>query len=357
MKYKAFLALLVLSSLVFIGPACNRASYGDDDKSKIHVGIVFDIGGKDDRSFNAAAWAGVKCAEAGTLPDGKTSCGKPGLDIVLRDVEPGNPTSIEPAMRAFAERSYDLIIGVGFAQAPIMELVAKDYPNLHFAIIDGVSELPNVASLIFKEHEGSYLVGILAAKTTKTNVLGFVGGMDIPLIHRFEKGYEEGAKSINPNIQVIQNYVGVTDSAWNNPGKGKELSLAQIGKGADVIFTAAGNSGLGAFDAVEQSGTINGRATHFVIGVDSNQNMVKPGFVLTSMVKRVDNAVYDIVKLVVERKFQAGFHVFGLESDGVGYVIDQYNKDIVSPEAIQAAEEAKKKIIAGQIKVTDAMAN
>jgi len=357
MKYKALLALLLLSSLVFIGPACNRASYGADDKSKIHVGIVFDIGGKDDRSFNAAAWAGVKCAETGTLPDGKTSCGKPALDIVLRDVEPGNPTSIEPAMRAFAERGYDLIIGVGFAQGPIMEVVAKDYPNIHFAIIDGVIQLPNVASLVFKEHEGSYLVGILAAKTTRTNVLGFVGGMDIPLIHRFEKGYEEGAKSINPNIQVIQNYVGVTDAAWNNPGKGKELSLAQISKGADVIFTAAGNSGLGTFDAVEQYGKVNGRATHFVIGVDSNQNMVKPGFVLTSMVKRVDNAVYDIVKLVVEGKFQAGFHVFGLESEGVGYVIDQYNRDLVSPEAIQAAEEAKKKIIAGQIKVTDAMAN
>jgi len=356
-KYKTLIALLLLSSLVFIGPACNRASYGADDPSKIHVGIVFDIGGKDDRSFNAAAWAGVKCAELGTLPDGKTSCGKPALDIVLRDVEPGNPTSIEPAMRAFAERGYDLIIGVGFAQAPIMELVAKDYPNLHFAIIDGVSQLPNVASLVFKEHEGSYLVGVLAAKTTKTNILGFVGGMDIPLIHRFEKGYEEGAKSVNPNIQIVQNYVGVTDAAWNNPGKGKELSLAQIGKGADVIFTAAGNSGLGAFDAVEQYGKVDGHATHFVIGVDSNQNMVKPGFVLTSMVKRVDNAVYDIVKLVTERKFQAGFHVFGLESDGVGYVIDQYNKDLVSPDAIQAAEEAKKKIIAGQIKVTDAMAN
>jgi basic membrane protein A len=364
MKYKALLALLLLSSLVFVGPACNRASYGADDRSKIHVGIVFDIGGKDDRSFNAAAWAGVKCAESGTLPDGKTPCGKPALDIVLRDVEPGNPTSIEPAMRAFAERGYDLIIGVGFAQGPIMQSVAKDYPNIQFAIIDGVifeddgkTPKSNVASLVFKEHEGSYLAGIIAAKTTKTNVLGFVGGMDIPLIHRFEKGYEEGAKSVNPNIRVVQNYVGVTDAAWNNPGKGKELSLAQIGKGADVIFTAAGNSGLGAFDAVEQYGKVNGRATHFVIGVDSNQNMVKPGFVLTSMVKRVDNAVYDIVKLVTERKFQAGFHVFGLESDGVGYVIDQYNKDLVSPEAIQAAEEAKKKIIAGQIKVTDAMAN
>ena len=357
MKYKALLALLLLSSLVFIGPACNRASYGADDKSKIHVGIVFDIGGKDDRSFNAAAWAGVKCAETGKQPNGKESCGKPALDIILRDVEPGNPTSIEPAMRAFAERGYDLIIGVGFAQAPIMELVAKDYPNIHFAIIDGVSELPNVASLVFKEHEGSYLAGIIAAKTTKTNILGFVGGMDIPLIHRFEKGYEAGAQSVNPNIHVIENYVGVTDSAWNNPGKGKELSLAQIGKGADVIFTAAGNSGLGAFDAVEQYGKVDGRATHFVIGVDSNQNMVKPGFVLTSMVKRVDNAVYDIVKLVAEGKFQAGFHVFGLESDGVGYVVDENNRDLVSPDAIQAAEEAKKKIIAGQIKVPDAMAN
>jgi basic membrane protein A len=318
------------------------------------VGIVFDIGGKDDRSFNAAAWAGVFCAETGKWPDG-TTCGKPALNIVLRDIEPGNPTSIEPAMRAFAERGYDLIIGVGFAQAPIMESVAKDYPNIRFAIVDGVSELPNVASLIFKEHEGSYLVGLLAARTSKTGTIGFLGGMDIGLIHRFEKGYEEGARSVNPNIRVIQNYVGVTDGAWNNPGKGKELSLAQIGKGADVIFTAAGNSGLGAFDAVEQAGKENGRATHFVIGVDSNQNMVKPGFVLTSMVKRVDNAVYDIVGDVVNHRFVSGLHVFGLDKDGVGYAMDQYNQALISPETIEEVEAAKKKIIAGQIKVTDAM--
>src|SRR6266478_5557354 len=350
MKYKALLALILLSSLVFIGPGCNRASYGADDKSKIHVGIVFDIGGKDDRSFNAAAWAGVKCAEMGTLPDGKTSCGKPALDIVLRDVEPGNPTSIEPAMRAFAERGYDLIIGVGFAQAPIMELVAKDYPRLQFAIIDGVSELPNVASLIFKEHEGSYLVGMLAAKKSQTGTIGFLGGMDIGLIHRFEGGYEEGARAVNPNIRVIQNYVGVTDSAWNNPGKGKELALAQIARGADVIFTAAGNAGLGAFDAVEQAGKQNGRATHFVIGVDSNQNMVKPGFVLTSMVKRVDVAVYNIVKTVVEHKFAGGFHVFGLESEGVGFAWgpNDCNKDLISEEIRQEVDVAKKKIIGGQ---------
>ncbi|HSE30343.1 MAG TPA: BMP family ABC transporter substrate-binding protein [Pyrinomonadaceae bacterium] len=340
MKYKLF-ALCLLCILPLLLSACGHSTAASE-AGKIRVGIVFDIGGKDDRSFNAAAWQGVQRA-AKDFP------------IVLRDIEPGTPNAIEPAMRAFAERGFDLIIGVGFAQAPIMEQVAKDYPNIHFAIIDGVSELPNVASLVFKEHEGSFLVGMLAAKTTKTGTIGFLGGMDIGLIHRFEKGYEEGAQAVNPNIRVIQNYVGVTDGAWNNPGKGKELSLAQIQKGADVIFTAAGNSGLGAFDAVEQQGMQNGRATHFVIGVDSNQNMVKPGFVLTSMVKRVDNAVYNIVQEVVNGRFSPGLHVFGLDKDGVGYAMDEFNQQLITPDALQEVEAAKKRIINGEIKVTDAM--
>ena len=353
MKWRIyFLAGLLL--LAVVACACSSQGYGAEDKSKIRVGIVFDIGGKDDRSFNAAAWAGAKCAATGTWPDG-TTCGKPAQNILLRDIEPGNPTSIEPAMRAFAERNYDLIIGIGFAQTPIIESVAKDYPNIRFAIVDGVSNLPNVASLVFKEHEGSYLVGMMAAKTSKTGTIGFLGGMDIGLIHRFKEGYEEGAKAVNPNIRVIPNYVGVTDAAWNNPGKGKEIALAQISKGADVIFTAAGNSGLGAFDAVEQAGKQNGRATHFVIGVDANQNMVKPGFVLTSMVKRVDNAVYSIIDDVVNGRFKAGFHVYGLGEDGVGYAMDENNKDLITPEMLQVAEDAKKKIISGEIKVTDAM--
>ena len=354
MKHRIFLPLILVVAVGLLVSSCTNRAEAKREGCKIRVGIVFDIGGKDDRSFNAAAWAGVKCAETGKLPNGQ-DCGKPALGIVLRDIEPGNPTSIEPAMRAFAERGYDLIIGVGFAQAPIMEQVAKDYPHIQFAIIDGVSELPNVASLVFKEHEGSYLVGMLAANTSKTGTIGFLGGMDIGLIHRFETGYEEGARAVNPNIRVIQNYVGVTDSAWNNPGKGKEIALAQISKGADVIFTAAGNSGLGAFDAVEQQGTQNGRATHFVIGVDSNQNMVKPGFVLTSMVKRVDNVVYQIVADVVNHRFSPGLHVFGLDKEGVGYAMDQFNQPLISPEAIRQAEEAKQKIIRGEIKVTDAM--
>ncbi|HEX7315589.1 MAG TPA: BMP family ABC transporter substrate-binding protein [Pyrinomonadaceae bacterium] len=354
MKLKVLLVVVLVCALLVGGTSCGQ-DLRAEERGKIRVGIVFDIGGKDDRSFNAAAYDGVKCAETGNHPDGKP-CEKPSLGILLRDVEPGNPTSIEPAMRAFAERGYDLIIGVGFAQAPIMEIVAKDYPNLNFAIVDGASQLPNVASLVFKEHEGSYLVGMIAAKESKTGVLGFIGGMDIGLIHRFAKGYEEGAKAARPDAQVIVNYVGVTDGAWNNPGKGKELALAQIGKGADVIFTAAGNSGLGAFDAVEQAGKDpQGRANRFVIGVDSNQNGVKPGFVLTSMVKRVDNAVYQIVSDVVNKRFQGGFHTYGVEADGVGYAMDNFNQTLIRPDVIQQAEQAKQKIISGEIKVTDAM--
>ncbi len=317
----------------------------------IKVGIVFDIGGKNDRSFNAAAWDGVRRAEKD-------------LNVCLYDVEPGNPTSIEPAMRAFAERDFDLIIGVGFAQGPIMQTVATDYPNIKFAIVDGVifeadgkTPKSNVASLVFREHEGSFLVGMIAASKSKSGVLGFIGGMDIPLIHKFETGYEEGARSVNPNIKVIDNYVGVTDSAWNNPGKGKELALSQIGQGADVIFTAAGNSGLGAFDAVEQYGrNPQGEANKFVIGVDSNQNMVKPGFVLTSMVKRVDNAVYDVVKEVLGKQFNGGFHAFGLDKDGVAYAMDDFNRALIPKDVIERVEAAKTKIVAGEIKVTDAMA-
>ncbi len=333
----SLLGVICVLAFSLAGASCQQSVRSAEDKNKLHVGIVFDIGGKDDRSFNAAAWEGMKRA-AKDFP------------IVLRDVEPGNPTSIEPAMRAFAERGYDLIIGVGFAQAPIMEVVARDYPNVQFAIVDGVSQLPNVASLVFKEHEGSYLVGMLAARTSRTGVLGFLGGMDIPLIHRFATGYEEGARAVNPNIRVVTNYVGVTDAAWNNPGKGKELALSQLDKGADVIFTAAGNSGLGAFDAVEQFGLKDGRAQRFVIGVDSNQNGVKPGFVLTSMVKRVDNAVYQIVKDRLDGKFQGGLHVYGLERDGVAYSLDQYNQTLLSPEMLKEVDEAKQKIIKGEIR-------
>ncbi len=328
-------SVVLAAGLLLAG--CRMAGAPPAEAGKVHVGIVFDSGGKDDRSFNAAAWQGVQRA-AKDFP------------IVLRDAEPGDPTSLEPAMRAFAERNYDLIIGIGFAQMPIVDAVARDYPKLQFAIVDGVLDLPNVASLVFKEHEGSYLVGMIAARKSRTGVLGFVGGMDIPLIHRFATGYEEGARAVRPDVKVIPNYVGVTESAWNNPGKGKELAEAQIGKGADVIFAAAGNSGLGVFDAVEQRDKL-------IIGVDSNQNWVKPGHVLTSMVKRIDNAVYQIIEDRVQGRFKGGIHVYGLDNGGIGYAMDQYNAGLIPDPVIVEVEAAKAKIIRGEIKVTDAMAN
>ena len=351
MKHQNFLWIIIIAAAGLLASSCTPRAEAKREGCKIKVGVVFDIGGKNDRSFNAAAWEGVKRAQND-------------LDICLYDVEPGNPTSIEPAMRAFAEKNFDLIIGIGFAQGPIMQRVALNYPNIKFAIVDGVifeedgkTPLKNVASLVFREHEGSYLVGMIAASKSKTGTLGFLGGMDIPLIHRFETGFAEGARSVNPNIKIIDNYVGVTDGAWNNPGKGKELALAQIEKGADVIFTAAGNSGLGAFDAVEQYGkNPQGEANKFVIGVDSNQNGVKPGFVLTSMVKRVDNAVYDVVNEVLNGKFEGGFHVFGLDKDGVAYAMDSNNKTLIPADVIQKVEESRTKIGSGEIKVTDAMA-
>ena len=331
----SFIRITAFIAFIFCFTSC-ATKPNAADANKIKVGIVFDIGGKDDRSFNTAANVGVTRA-------------KKELPIVLRDAEPGDATSLEPAMRAFAQYGYNLIIGIGFAQAPLIEQVAKDYPNTHFAIVDGVCESPNVASLLFKEHEGSFLVGMIAASTSKTNTIGFVGGMDIPLIHKFFTGYSEGAKYTNPNIRVIPNYVGITDAAWNNPSKGRELSMAQIEQGADVIFQAAGNSGLGVFDAAEA-------ANKFAIGVDSNQNYMKPGHILTSMIKRIDNAVYSMVKDEVDGKFKGGIHVYGLDNEGVGYAVDEYNKALIPQAVIEKVEQAKKDIIAGKIKVTDAMA-
>ena len=328
--------MLMLSAALLFAGCTTRDLTAEAGEKKTKIGIVFDIGGKDDRSFNAAAYVGAVRA-------------KQDFPIVLRDVEPGDPTSIEPAQRAFAQYGYNLITGVGFAQGPILTEVAKDYPKLHFVLIDSVADSANVASLLFKEHEGSFLVGMIAAYTNKTGKIGFVGGMDIPLIHRFQTGYAEGAKFVKPDIQVLVNYVGITDGAWNNPGKGRELANSQYEQGADVIFQAAGNSGLGVFDAAESY-------KKFAIGVDSNQNWVKPGFILTSMLKRIDNAVYDVIKAEVEGTFKGGVHVYGLENKGVDYALDEFNKSLIPQEVIDKVEQAKQDIIAGKIKVTDAMA-
>jgi len=301
--------------------------------AEFKVGLVLDRGGKDDKSFNSSAYEGAMRAKAR-------------LGIFVKYVEAPDDNAFEPLLRAFAQRDFDLIIGVGFAQKEAIKKVAGQFPNRHFAIVDAEVTAPNVRSLMFEEHEGAYLIGAIAAMTSKTGKIGFVGGMDIPLIRRFEMGYEAGAKKINPKITVIANFVGVTSEAWNNPPKGKELALSQYEAGADVVFAAAGASGLGVFDAAEEQ-------KRFAVGVDSNQDWTKPGLILTSMLKRVDEAVFVSIAEAKEGKFAGGIKRFGLGNKGIDYSFDQYNEKILSESVRHRADELKAEIIAGKIAVPD----
>jgi basic membrane protein A and related proteins len=301
--------------------------------AELKVGLVLDRGGKDDKSFNTSAYEGAARA-------------KNKLGVFLKYVEAADDNAFEPMLRAFALREFDLIIGIGFAQKEAIQKVATQFPKRHFAIVDAQIEAPNVRSLMFQEHEGAYVVGAIAAMTSKTGKIGFVGGMDIPLIRRFELGYEAGAKMINPRVSVLENYVGVTSAAWNNPPKGKELAVSQYEAGADIIFAAAGASGLGVFDAAEDK-------QKFVIGVDANQDWVKPGLVLTSMLKRVDEAVYSTIEDAKAGRFTGGVKRFGLANQGVDYSVDQYNSKILTEQVRQRAEGLKADIIAGKITVPD----
>jgi basic membrane protein A len=301
--------------------------------AEFKVGLVLDRGGKDDKSFNASAYEGAMKA-------------KKEQGIFLKYVEASDDNAFEPLLRAFAEKNFDLIIGIGFAQKEAIKKVASQFPEKHFAIVDADVEAPNVRSLLFEEHEGAYIVGAIAALTSKTGKVGFVGGMDVPLIRRFEMGYEAGAKKINPQVTVEANYCGVTSAAWNNPPRGKELAMAQYDDGVDVIFAAAGASGFGVFDAAEERKKL-------AIGCDSNQDWTKPGLILTSMLKRVDLAVYTTIAEAKAGKFAAGAKRFGLADKGVDYSIDQYNENLLPESVRQRVDELKTEIIAGKIVVPD----
>lgn len=299
----------------------------------LKIGLVLDRGGKDDKSFNASAYEGAMRAKS-----------KSG--VFLKYVEATDDNAFEPLLRGFAQRDFDLIIGIGFAQKEPIARVAAQFPRVHFAIVDAQVDLPNVRSLLFEEHEGAYLVGAIAALTSKTGKIGFVGGMDIPLIRRFELGYQAGARAARSEVQIIPNYVGITSEAWNNPTKGKELALAQYEQGADVVFAAAGASNLGVLDAAEERKKL-------AIGCDSNQDGAKPGFVLTSMLKRVDEAVYDTIEQTRVGKFSGGIKRFGLANRGVDYAVDQFNTSLLTEAVRRHAEELKADIIAGKIVVPD----
>lgn len=321
----AGLSLAALAVLSACGGSDNPVGFGEP-------AIVYSTGGKLDKSFNQAAYDGME--------KWKKESGRPYLEV-----EVASEFQFESALRSMAERGASPIIGMGFTQAAAVEKLAKEFPQLHFAIIDAVVDLPNVQSVVFKEQEGSFLVGTMAAIASQTGKVGFVGGMDIPLIRKIQCGYAQGAQYANPQVEVIANMTGTTDAAWNNPTRGGELAQAQFAQGVDVVFAAAGITGMGVYQAAKDAGRL-------AIGVDSNQNYLQPDTMLTSMVKSVDVVVYNVAK-----SFQPGTSVLGLKEGGVGYALDSYNAALVTPQMQQKVEAAKADIISGKIKVADFMAD
>ncbi len=303
----------------------------------IKPGLVYDLGGKFDKSFNEAAFNGAEKFKSET-------------GIEYRDFEIQNDSQREQALRNFARRGLSPIVAIGFSQANAVEKVAKEFPDLKFAIVDMVVELPNVRSILFKEHEGSYLVGLLAAMASGSDKVGFVGGMDIPLIRRFACGYVQGAKAAKEKVEVYQNMTGTTGAAWNDPVKGGELAKSQFAQGADVVYHAAGGTGIGVLQAAADAGKLG-------IGVDSNQNALHPGSVLTSMLKRVDVAVDTAFSDAKDGSWTSGVYVLGLAEGGVDWAFDEHNKNLITSGMKEAVDKAKADIIAGTISVHDYMAD
>jgi basic membrane protein A and related proteins len=297
--------------------------------------IIFDLGGKFDKSFNEAAFNG---AERWAKETGGT----------YKELEMQDEAQREQALRRLAESGANPVVMTGFAFGDVLNAVAPDFPNTKFAIIDMVVEQPNVKSVVFNEHEGSYLVGMMAAQASKSGTVGFIGGMDIPLIRKFGCGYAQGVKAVNPDATVVLNMTGTTPAAWNDPVKGAELAKAQKAQGADVIYAAAGGTGVGVLQTAADEGILS-------IGVDSNQNYMHPGKVLTSMLKRVDNAVYEAFK--EGENLTPGFNVMGLANDGVGYAMDENNAPLVTPEMTAAVDAAAAKIKSGELVVHDYMSD
>lgn len=297
--------------------------------------LIFDLGGKFDKSFNEMAFTG---AQRWAEETGGT----------FREIELQSEAQREQALRRFAEAGANPIVMAGFAFASALEAVAEEYPDTKFTIIDMVVDKPNVRSVVFNEHEGSYLVGMMAAQASKSGTVGFIGGMDIPLIRKFACGYAQGVKAANADATIIQNMTGTTPAAWNDPVKGSELTKAQIAQGADVVYAAAGGTGVGVLQTAADEGILS-------IGVDSNQNYMHSGKVLTSMMKRVDNAVYDAFTQGAD--LETGFNVMGLANGGVGYALDEHNAALVSDDMKAAVDAAAAKIASGELAVHDYMSD
>ncbi|GHA44808.1 BMP family ABC transporter substrate-binding protein [Amylibacter ulvae] len=296
--------------------------------------VIYDMGGKFDKSFNEGVWAGVKKFTDET-----------GVEVM--EFEVTNEAQREQAMTRMVQRGATVVLGVGFAQADAIDKIAGENPDVQFSIID-VSWLdkPNLRQYAFKEQEGSYIVGVAAAMASQTGKVGFVGGMDIPLIRAFGCGYVQGVKATKADAEVFENMTGTTPTAWNDPAKGAELTQGQIDRGADVIYQAAGGTGVGVIQAAKDAGKLS-------IGVDSNQNHMAPGSVLTSMLKRVDVAAYATFKDAMDGNFTSGVQNLGLAEGGVGWALDENNAELITPEIKAAIEDATAKIVSGDVVVHD----
>src|SRR6476660_6563785 len=333
-------ALLLVAHIALLFTRRTAIAEGNE-ASRVRIGIVLDVGGRGDKSFNDGAYAG---ADSATRLLGSN----------VRFIEPGEGADREAGLRLLAAEGMNLVIGVGFIFTDDLANLAKEYPNTAFAGIDYALAVddkgnvlpppPNVAALKFREEEGSFLVGALAALVGKSKKVGFVGGMDIPLIHKFEAGYRAGVKQVCPDCEVIAQYAGVTPDAFKNPGKGKELALSQYQSGVNVIFHASGSTGQGVFEAARVMNKL-------AIGVDADQYDEAPGHILTSMVKGVNASVFDAIQRVQNKTFKGGIYSFGLKEGGVGYIYDDRNKALIPDSVHTRVEQLKQEIIAGRIKV------
>ena len=306
-------------------------------QAEIRPAVVYDTAGKNDKSFNEAVFVGITKFMNDT-------------GIAVTELEPTNEAMMEQSLKKLAQRGYSPVVAVGFTMANGVQAAAEEYPDTKFTLIDMVVGLPNVQNVIYKEHEGSFLVGVLAAMNSKTGTVGFVGGMDIPLISRFECGYKQGVKWQDSSIDILANMTGSTPAAWGNPSKGGELTRSQVESGADVVYAAAGGTGIGVYQTAADMGVL-------AIGVDSNQNYMQPGTMLTSMIKRVGEAAYDSYEAAMNGTWSSDMRVLGVAEDGVGWALDEYNRDLVTAEMEARVNEARDAIIAGDIVVHDYMAD
>lgn len=316
--------------MAFLASASTLSKAQADDT--LRTAIIYDMGGKFDQSFNQLAYEGAMAFQKDT-----------GLNFT--DHEPRDDADHHHMLDQFAaSKDYDLIITLGFSHAAAVKKAATTYPDQRFVIIDAVVDMPNVQSILFKENEGAFLVGLLAAMKSKSGTIGFIGGMDIPVIRKFASGYEDGARYINPNITLLTGFLGTNTKAWISPPLGHAKAKEQAAAGADIIFAAAGPSGRGVIEAARNGNFL-------AIGVDSNQNHLAPGDVLTSMLKRIDHAVYQSMMSAQNGTWQAGTHRIGLKEGGVGYALDQHNQSLIAPAMRARLSEAEKAIIEGRLKL------